>query len=92
MKFDIPQKKKLVYEMTIPIRWGDMDAMSPDILCKATVYRRIRGQRASVRIDGRCSHKFIVTSRGLGEPLGWCSHRLLEFDEDLRIARRSLNV
>lgn len=27
MRFDIPDEKKLVYEMTIPIRWGDMDAM-----------------------------------------------------------------
>ncbi len=27
MKIEIPEKKKLVYEMTIPIRWGDMDAM-----------------------------------------------------------------
>jgi len=27
MRFDIPDDKKLVYEMTIPIRWGDMDAM-----------------------------------------------------------------
>lgn len=27
MRFDIPTEKKLVYEMTIPIRWGDMDAM-----------------------------------------------------------------
>jgi len=27
MRFDIPDQKKLVYEMTIPIRWGDMDAM-----------------------------------------------------------------
>ena len=27
MKFTIPEAKKLVYEMTIPIRWGDMDAM-----------------------------------------------------------------
>lgn len=27
MKIEIPQHKKLVYEMTIPIRWGDMDAM-----------------------------------------------------------------
>jgi acyl-CoA thioester hydrolase len=27
MKFDIPEKKKLVFEMTMPIRWGDMDAM-----------------------------------------------------------------
>ena len=27
MRIDIPEQKKLVYEMTIPIRWGDMDAM-----------------------------------------------------------------
>ena len=27
MRFDLPDKKKLVLEMTIPIRWGDMDAM-----------------------------------------------------------------
>jgi acyl-CoA thioester hydrolase len=27
MKIEIPEKKKLVYEMRIPIRWGDMDAM-----------------------------------------------------------------
>jgi hypothetical protein len=27
MRFDIPDQKKLPYEMVIPIRWGDMDAM-----------------------------------------------------------------
>ena len=27
MKIEIPEQKKLVYEMTLPIRWGDMDAM-----------------------------------------------------------------
>ena len=27
MKFAIPAHKKLVYDMLIPIRWGDMDAM-----------------------------------------------------------------
>ncbi|MEI8325047.1 MAG: thioesterase family protein [Betaproteobacteria bacterium] len=27
MKIDIPEHKKLVFEMTVPIRWGDMDAM-----------------------------------------------------------------
>ena len=27
MRFEIPDQKKLVYEMNIPIRWGDMDAM-----------------------------------------------------------------
>ena len=28
MKFEIPEFKKLVYEMVVPIRWGDMDAMN----------------------------------------------------------------
>ena len=27
MKIEIPVVKKLVYEMTMSIRWGDMDAM-----------------------------------------------------------------
>jgi acyl-CoA thioester hydrolase len=27
MKILLPEKKKLVHEMTVPIRWGDMDAM-----------------------------------------------------------------
>jgi len=27
MRFDLPEHKKLTLEMTIPIRWGDMDAM-----------------------------------------------------------------
>ncbi len=27
MRFELPEQKKLAYEMTMPIRWGDMDAM-----------------------------------------------------------------
>ena len=27
MKIEIPEQKKRVHEMTVPIRWGDMDAM-----------------------------------------------------------------
>jgi len=27
MRFTVPDAKKLVHEMVIPIRWGDMDAM-----------------------------------------------------------------
>ncbi|MBQ0937108.1 acyl-CoA thioesterase [Ideonella paludis] len=27
MRFELPEAKKLSFEMTIPIRWGDMDAM-----------------------------------------------------------------
>jgi acyl-CoA thioester hydrolase len=27
MRYEIPEHKKLVYETTVPVRWGDMDAM-----------------------------------------------------------------
>ena len=27
MRFDLPEQKKLTHQMTIPIRWGDMDVM-----------------------------------------------------------------
>lgn len=27
MRFDLPDQKKLVHQMVIPIRWGDMDVM-----------------------------------------------------------------
>ncbi len=27
MRFHLPEKKKLVHETTMPLRWGDMDAM-----------------------------------------------------------------
>ncbi len=27
LRFTLPDERKLVHEMTIPIRWGDMDAM-----------------------------------------------------------------
>ena len=45
MKIDIPDKKKLVYEMLIPIRWGDMDAMNH--LNNAVYFRYLE----TIRID-----------------------------------------
>lgn len=27
MRFELPEEKKLAFEMTMPIRWGDLDAM-----------------------------------------------------------------
>jgi acyl-CoA thioester hydrolase len=27
MRFELPEEKKFTYEMVMPIRWGDMDAM-----------------------------------------------------------------
>jgi acyl-CoA thioester hydrolase len=45
MKIIIPEQKKLVYEMTIPIRWGDMDAMGH--LNNGTYFRYLE----TIRID-----------------------------------------
>ncbi|HSW05786.1 acyl-CoA thioesterase [Aquabacterium sp.] len=45
MRFDLPEKKKLTFEMVIPIRWGDMDAMGH---VNNTVYFRYL---ESLRID-----------------------------------------
>ena len=45
MKFEIPEIKKKVHEMIIPIRWGDMDAMKH---VNNTVYFRYL---ETVRID-----------------------------------------
>ena len=45
MKFELPQLKKLVHQMVIPIRWGDMDAMGH---VNNTVYFRYL---ETVRID-----------------------------------------
>jgi acyl-CoA thioester hydrolase len=45
MRIEIPEKKKLVHEMRIPIRWGDMDAMGH---VNNTVYFRYL---ETIRID-----------------------------------------
>ncbi len=45
LRFDLPQHMKLVHTMTIPIRWGDMDAMGH---VNNTIYLRYF---ETVRID-----------------------------------------
>ena len=37
MRFDIPDQKKLTFEMVIPIRWGDMDAMGHAVIAGGTL-------------------------------------------------------
>jgi acyl-CoA thioester hydrolase len=53
MKIDIPEKKKLVYEMIIPIRWGDMDAMGH--LNNGSYFRYLE----TIRIDWMYSIKAV---------------------------------
>ena len=45
MRFDLPERKKFVHEVRIPIRWGDMDAMNH--VNNATYFRYLE----SCRID-----------------------------------------
>ncbi len=45
MRIEIPEHKKLVYQMAIPIRWGDMDAMGH--LNNTTYFRYLE----TIRID-----------------------------------------
>ncbi len=45
MKLELPERKKQVYQMVIPIRWGDMDAMGH---VNNTVYFRYL---ETIRID-----------------------------------------
>ena len=60
MRIDIPEQKKLVYEMTIPIRWGDMDAMGH---INNTVYFRYM---ETARIDWFTSMDFVANPAGEG--------------------------
>lgn len=39
MKLELPERKKLVHTLQIPIRWGDMDAMNHEIIVRSVVRR-----------------------------------------------------
>lgn len=60
MKIEIPDTKKLVFEMEIPIRWGDMDAMGH--LNNASYFRYME----TVRIDWLHSIKATPDPQGHG--------------------------
>ena len=60
MKIDIPEKKKLVFEMVIPIRWGDMDAMRH--VNNASYFRYLE----TVRIDWMHSIGCVPDPQGEG--------------------------
>jgi acyl-CoA thioester hydrolase len=60
MRIEIPEKKKLVYETSIPIRWGDMDAMGH--LNNGTYFRYLE----TARIDWMHSIGFEPQPNGEG--------------------------
>lgn len=76
MKLELPQDKKLVFESTLPIRWGDMDAMGH---VNNTLYFRYL---EIVRIDWFRSLDCVPHPRGTGPLIvnAFCNfHKQLEF-------------
>jgi acyl-CoA thioester hydrolase len=76
MRFDIPEQKKLTFEMVIPIRWGDMDAMGH---VNNTVYFRYL---ESLRIEWFRSIQCLPDPDGVGPVIinAFCSFiRQLEY-------------
>jgi acyl-CoA thioester hydrolase len=80
MRIEIPENKKLVYEMVIPIRWGDMDAMGH---VNNTVYFRYL---ETVRIEWMRSIGCQPDPSGEGPVIvnAFCNfYRQLEFPGDV---------
>ena len=82
MKFEIPEQKKLVYEMVMPIRWGDMDAMGH--VNNTTYFRYLE----TIRID------WLRAAGAMPNPLGegpvianaFCNfYKQLEYPGDVRV-------
>ena len=80
MKIEIPQGGKLVYQMTIPIRWGDMDPMGH--VNNASYFRYIE----TIRIDWMQSIGCRPDPMGVGPVIvnAFCNfHKQLEYPGDV---------
>ena len=80
MKLELPEHKKLVHQMVIPIRWGDMDAMGH---VNNTVYFRYL---ESVRIDWFDTIGFELNPQGEGPVIvnAFCNfYRQFEYPGDI---------
>lgn len=81
MRIDIPEQKKLIYEMVIPIRWGDMDAMGH---VNNTLYFRYF---ETVRIEWMRTLGATLKPEGVGFVIvnAFCNFiRQLEYPGDIR--------
>ena len=82
MRIEIPERKKLVYECSIPIRWGDMDAMGH--LNNTSYFRymetcRIDWMNAVGRVPSHASEGIVIIN-------AFCSfHRQLTYPGDVRM-------
>ncbi len=82
MRLELPSKKKLVYEMSIPIRWGDMDAMGH--VNNTTYFRYLE----TVRIEWMRSIGCQPDPNGEGPIIinAFCSfYRQLEYPGDVQM-------
>ena len=80
MRFELPAHKKLVHQMVIPIRWGDMDAMGH---VNNTVYFRYL---ETIRIDWFRSIGCDFNPRGVGPVVvnAFCNfYRQFEYPGDI---------
>jgi acyl-CoA thioester hydrolase len=80
MRFMVPVQKKLTFEMVIPLRWGDMDAMNH---VNNTLYFRYL---ESVRIEWFRSLGFVPSEVAQGPVIvnAFCTFmRQLEYPGDL---------
>lgn len=82
MRFELPEHKKLIYTMSIPIRWGDMDAMGH--LNNTSYFRYME----TCRIDWMREAGCLPDSRGEGPVIvnAFCNfYRQLEYPGDVRV-------
>jgi acyl-CoA thioester hydrolase len=82
MKIEIPDQKKLVFELVIPIRWGDMDAMNH---VNNTIYFRYL---ETCRIDWMRSIGCMPNPQGEGPVIvnAFCNfYKQLEYPGDVRV-------
>lgn len=82
MKIEIPERKKQVFEMRIPIRWGDMDAMNH--VNNTTYFRYLE----TCRIDWLHSIGAIPNPQGEGSVIvnAFCNfYKQFEYPGDVLI-------
>ena len=82
MKFEIPEHKKLVFRMFIPMRWGDMDAMGH--VNNTTYFRYLE----TIRIDWLHSIGAVPQPNGHGPVIvnAFCNfYKQLEYPGDVLI-------
>ncbi len=82
MKIEIPENKKQVFEMRMPIRWGDMDAMGH--VNNTSYFRYLE----TVRIDWMYSIGCVPDPKGEGPVIvnAFCNfYKQLEYPGDIQI-------